>query len=108
MVHWPTVPPRSRSVAPCPWAESSFDHRQDQTRDMRGVVEDAVDCRSVLIRGLARDLTTGVAVATESWEVAARDFQADAVAGQEDVGRGPQVEAELVGRVRLEGLRICE
>jgi len=41
---------------------------------MRRVMEDAIDRRSVLAGRFAGDLPARVAVASEPWEVAARDL----------------------------------
>lgn len=49
-------------------------------RRMRGVVEDAVNCRSILIGSLGCYFPTRVAVSVEAWEVAARNLQPDTVA----------------------------
>jgi hypothetical protein len=56
-------------------------------------MEDAIDRWSALTGRLACDLATGIAIAAEPWEVAARDLQSDAVARQKHVRRGPQVES---------------
>ena len=69
---------------------------------MRHVMEDAIDRRSVLTGGFARDLPTRVAVAVKPREVATRDLQPDAVARQKHVRRSPQVKSELVHRIRFE------
>ena len=57
-------------------------------------MEDAIDRWSVLTGSFARDPPAYVAVAGEPLEVAARNLQADAVARQKHVRRGPQVESE--------------
>src|SRR5947209_6160104 len=87
------------------FASSSFDDREHQPRRMRRVMEDPIDRRSVLTGSLAGDVPARVAVAAKAWEVAARDFKPDAVARQKHVRCGPQVESELVDRLRFEELR---
>jgi hypothetical protein len=59
---------------------SSFDDRENQTRWMHCIMENAINGRLVLIGCFAGDVPTRVAVAIEAGEVAARDLQADAVA----------------------------
>ena len=47
---------------------------------MRGVMENAIDGRLVLIGGFTGDVPSGVAVPIEAGEVATGDLQADTVA----------------------------
>ena len=49
-------------------------------RWMRGVMEDAIDRRLILVGSFAGDLPTRIAVAIKPREVAARNLQPDAVA----------------------------
>src|SRR5947209_2854349 len=89
-------------------AGSPFDDRENQTRRMRRVMEDAIDPRSVVISRFAGDLPARVAVAVEAREVAARNLVQDAVARQKYIRCGPQVELELIDRVRFEEFGRCE
>ena len=61
-----------------------------------GIMKDAVDRRLVLVGAFLGDDPTGVAVAVKSREVTARNLQPDAVAWQEHICRGPQVEPQLI------------
>ena len=72
---------------------------------MLRVMENAVDRRSKLAGHFSRDLPAGVAVAVKAREVAAGNFQADAVARQEHIRRGPQVESDLVDSFWFEQFR---
>ena len=85
---------------------STFDDREDQPRQMRRVVEDAIDRRPVVTGSFARDFPAGVTVAIESREVAARHLQPYAVARKKHVRRGPQIEVQLVDRVGFEEFRL--
>src|SRR5206468_1445191 len=69
-------------------------------------VQDAVDGdgHGDLVGGLLGDHAAGVAVAVVTREVAAGNLEPNPVAGQEDVGRDRQVQAELVGLAGGEGL----
>ncbi len=49
------------------------------------IMEDAVDRRLILLTSFAGDYPARVAVAVEAPEVAARDFQPDAMAWQEHI-----------------------
>jgi hypothetical protein len=53
---------------------SPLDNWKDQPGRMRGIVEDAIDRRVVLLGCLMHDITARVAVAGEAWKVAARHF----------------------------------
>ena len=87
---------------------SPLDDGKSQTRGMRGIMHYTVDRRLVLIGCFVPDITARVAVAGKPWEVAARHFQPDAVAWQEHIRRGPQVEVQLVDRVGFEQLGFRE
>ena len=52
----------------------SKDEGKNEMRRMRGVMEDAIDRRLVLIDCLAGDVPTRVAVAVKTREIAARNF----------------------------------
>ena len=56
---------------------------------MRGIMEDAIDRRLILIGRFAADFPAGVAVAIEAREVATGDLQADAVTRQKHIRRRP-------------------
>ena len=60
-------------------------------RRMRGVMEDAIDCRLILIPAFAGDYPTRVAVTVKTREIAARNLQPDAVALKKHIRRGPQI-----------------
>jgi hypothetical protein len=87
--------PAMRRAAAC---NSTLDNGEDQSGWVVLVVQDAVDRGLVLVGGFADDVAAGVAIAVELREVAAGDFEPDAVSGQEDVGCCPQVKAELLRR----------
>jgi len=61
-----------------------------------GVVQDAVSSRLVRLGRFVGDCAAGVAVAAKAGPVAAGDFEADPVAGLEEVGGRPQVNGDLV------------
>ena len=75
---------------------------------MRRIMENTIDRGLVLIGSLTGDLPACVAVAVEAGKVTARDLQPDAVARQEHVSRGPQVEPEFVDCSRFEQFRLRE
>ena len=52
---------------------------QDQMGWVGRVMEDTVDRRLILIPAFPGDHPTGIAVAIESWEIAARNLQPNAV-----------------------------
>ena len=61
---------------------------------MRGIVKDGVG--RLYEGGIRASGLTRIQVAVEAREVAAADFQADAVALEEDIARGPHVDFVLV------------
>lgn len=65
-------------------------------------MEDAIDGGLIVVGCLTGDVPAGVAVTVESWEVAARNLQPDAVTRQKHIRRGPQVEPEFVNNVRFQ------
>jgi hypothetical protein len=77
---------------------------EDQAARVGRPVQDAVDGHGDVVGGLLGDHAAGVAVAVVAREVAAGNLEPDPVAGQEDVGRDRQVQAELVGLAGGEGL----
>ena len=60
-------------------------------RWMRRIVEDAINCRFILIGGFARDDTARIAIAIKAWKITARNFQADAVTRQKDIRCSPKI-----------------
>ena len=70
--------------------DSSRYYWEDQGRRVGLVVEDGV--RSCNPRGGVRRQLPSVEVAIKSREVAAGEFEPEAVAGAEDIARGPKVD----------------
>src|SRR5258705_12015626 len=80
-------------LAPLPHRGLARDDRQHEMRWVAGVVEDRLP--GALPPRAGGLVLARVQVAIEAREVARRDLDADAMAGQEDVARGPEGDGKL-------------
>jgi hypothetical protein len=79
-------------------------HGENQRTGMRSVVVDNA-CRLYEVRACC-SIPAGVQVAVEAREVARRNFEAQPVAFEEDVARGPEVDFVFVDFAGLNGLSL--
>ena len=77
-------------------------HGKDDRRGMLSVVGNRIG-RLHPVSPTAR-VFARVQIAVKAWKIATRDFQAQHVPLQENVRRGPQIEAEFVGLTRIHEL----
>ena len=70
-------------------------HGKDDRRGMLSVVDNRIG--RLHPASPPAHVFARVQIAVKAWEIAAGDFQAQLVPLQENVGRGPQIEAEFVG-----------
>ena len=86
----------------------SLNDRQDQVRGVRAVVIDAVDCLHEVLFAFGRNRTAGIGVTIKAWEVAAGDFEPDAMSGLENVGRRSEINPQFVHMPRFHEHRLRE